>query len=513
MKSNKTRTHLASSLILFLAVFSTLIPYVYGTVWSPKTRVTWDSSIDWSPSIAQANDGRIWFVWHSYALGENPDILYKVYNGSATFPWSPTKKLTTDTNKDQNPSITNTTGGDLWFVWSSNRDGNFEIYYKTYNGSWSPDTRLTNNTNKDESPSVMQDSNGSIWVFWSSNRTGDYNIFCRKYIGYWWPEEPIFIESDNPADDLDPTIIEATDGYIWLVWVRDDNLFYKTFPKNFGPGGIPDTPITSDSELNSHPSIMQAQGDIIWVAYTSNKSVPGKQDIYVATHTPGSPPGAWGEERITFDENFDVAPTIMQADDGTIWIAWTSDRLEGNWDIYYITDDPPQHDHDVAIMCVTHNFPATYLAKGSTISIEVVPQNQGLMPEICDVQVRANSTLIGQKNYSLMPGQLKPLYFQWNTSNVAYGVYTMNATVAIVTGETDTADNTHIYGTVLLTIPGDVNGDRIVDIFDIGTLSAHWYPGPPIGSLGYDANCDVNHDGAVDIFDIGLASAHLGESW
>lgn len=66
---------------------------------------------------------------------------------------------------------------------------------------------------------------------------------------------------------------------------------------------------------------------------------------------------------------------------------------------------------------------------------------------------------------------------------------------------------------ILVTISGDANGDRIVDIFDIGTISAHWYPGPPIGPSGYDANADINNDGAIDIFDIGITSANWGQSW
>ena len=70
-----------------------------------------------------------------------------------------------------------------------------------------------------------------------------------------------------------------------------------------------------------------------------------------------------------------------------------------------------------------------------------------------------------------------------------------------------------IEGNITVTIPGDVNGDRIVDIFDIGTISAHWYPGPPVGPLGYDANADINNDGAVDIFDVGIASAQWGQTW
>ncbi len=62
-------------------------------------------------------------------------------------------------------------------------------------------------------------------------------------------------------------------------------------------------------------------------------------------------------------------------------------------------------------------------------------------------------------------------------------------------------------------IPGDVNSDGVVDIFDIGYVSAHWYPGPPTGPSGYDANADINGDGAIDIFDIGITSANWGQSW
>lgn len=57
---------------------------------------------------------------------------------------------------------------------------------------------------------------------------------------------------------------------------------------------------------------------------------------------------------------------------------------------------------------------------------------------------------------------------------------------------------------------GDVNADGIVDIFDIGSVSAHWFPGPPIGPLGYDPVADLNNDGAVDIYDIGIVSANWG---
>jgi len=110
---------------------------------------------------------------------------------------------------------------------------------------------------------------------------------------------------------------------------------------------------------------------------------------------------------------------------------------------------------------------------------------------------------------TLEAGNSTILSFYWDTADIPYGNYTMSAVADPVPAEIDTTDNSLTYGTV----PGDCNGDRIVDIFDIGRISAHWYPGPPVGPLGYHANADINNDGAVDIFDIGIVSAHWRETW
>jgi len=55
---------------------------------------------------------------------------------------------------------------------------------------------------------------------------------------------------------------------------------------------------------------------------------------------------------------------------------------------------------------------------------------------------------------------------------------------------------------------GDVNGDGFVNIQDISQISAHWYPGPPPGILGYDPNADLNLDGNINIQEISIISAY-----
>ena len=57
-------------------------------------------------------------------------------------------------------------------------------------------------------------------------------------------------------------------------------------------------------------------------------------------------------------------------------------------------------------------------------------------------------------------------------------------------------------------LAGDANGDKTVDIYDAAAVSAHWYPGPPVGPLGYYRESDINLDGEVGLYDAAAVSAN-----
>jgi len=504
MRTNTTiklgRTALKFTLLLI--IFNLLIPFGCATQWSPATRLTWDDSLDWAPSIAQAQDGRIWIVWHSYEINTKPDIVYKIYNESSTFPWSPIKRLTTNPSVDMTPSIT-VAGGNIWVVWSSNRTGNFEIYYKTYNGSWSPDIRLTTDPSKDEFPSVIEDKGGDIWVVWSSNRTGNFEIYYQAYNGSSW--QPCGQLTVNPEHDWDPSIMQAQDHTIYIVWTRDEEILYKIVLASKAGGTyqlvtlVDETPVTEDSNIDAHPSIMQAQDGKIWITWDSEGETGF--DIYCKIH------GMGPEEMITYNNLDDIMPAVMQAADGTIWITWTSDRLD-NFDIYYKTDSLPQYSHDIAIISVTSHPNRTYNSQDSNITIEVAPQNQGLeYLENVQVDCYVNSTLVGSETTSISPGQITPLYFTWNTLNVISGRYTIIANASIVQNETDIADNINV-DTVIVTIPGDVDGDGDVDASDLYDLSMAY--GSELGDPTWNLDCDFNLDNKVDGSDLFELNRNFG---
>jgi hypothetical protein len=64
-------------------------------------------------------------------------------------------------------------------------------------------------------------------------------------------------------------------------------------------------------------------------------------------------------------------------------------------------------------------------------------------------------------------------------------------------------------GLVRVLIPGDFNGDGVVDSTDLGTMGTAW--NSFLGDLDYNPACDLNGDGAVDSTDFGIMGAHWGE--
>jgi|GEM_PF-3302838 len=117
-----------------------------------------------------------------------------------------------------------------------------------------------------------------------------------------------------------------------------------------------------------------------------------------------------------------------------------------------------------------------------------------------------------QRGTRLHPDNQITLTFTWNTTEQAMGNYSIIAYAEPVTGETSTIDNTFIVDSELcITIQGDIDADRDVDIFDIVKMAGAY--GSSEGEDSFDPNCDLDGDGDIDIFDIVIACGHYGESW
>jgi len=181
-----------------------------------------------------------------------------------------------------------------------------------------------------------------------------------------------------------------------------------------------------------------------------------------------------------------------------------------NQDHYPLMKPYPWASHDVGITSVTTL--KTIVGQGYNVSISIMVFNYGNYIENINITVYANTTMIGEiNNIELSSRNFTIVQYTWNTSGFAKGNYTIKAYAWPVQGETYTADNTFSVGMLLVTIPGDINGDTYINIKDAVLLGVAF--GSKQGDLNYNPNADINGDGYINIKDAVLQGAHFGEHW
>src|SRR5271157_993584 len=177
--------------------------------------------------------------------------------------------------------------------------------------------------------------------------------------------------------------------------------------------------------------------------------------------------------------------------------------------------------HDIAVTNVTTSktgcTPMPTVGQNLTATVNVTVANHGTFDEsnITVTEYAAPSMPpsfpIGQFNVSLTAGSSMNLTLRWNTTGLSYGNYTISATATPVPGETNTSDNTLSDGQVLVTIPGDINGDFKVNLQDL-VLLANAYGSVP-GVPKWTPNADLNGNGAVDLADLVIMANHYNQHY
>jgi hypothetical protein len=170
------------------------------------------------------------------------------------------------------------------------------------------------------------------------------------------------------------------------------------------------------------------------------------------------------------------------------------------------------------IKCALHYVAATnvmpsktVIGQGYSAKLNVTVTNQGSYTETFKATVYANATSITSQNITLSIGNSATTTFVWNTTGFPRGSYTIKVQVTLAPSETNTANNTFIYGIIKVTIPGDINGDGTVDWVDLGLLGLAY--GSRLGDSNWNPNADINGDGTVDWQDLGLLGLNYGKSW
>jgi hypothetical protein len=75
--------------------------------------------------------------------------------------------------------------------------------------------------------------------------------------------------------------------------------------------------------------------------------------------------------------------------------------------------------------------------------------------------------------------------------------------------ESDETNNMHVQNDFAVTVIGDANGDKTVNILDAVKLSLAWISRP--SDPQWNIHADINHDGKTDILDAVRIDLHWGD--
>lgn len=182
-------------------------------------------------------------------------------------------------------------------------------------------------------------------------------------------------------------------------------------------------------------------------------------------------------------------------------------RAENHYQIDLIPEKTFPEQPDISITNVTTS--KSVVGQNFTSEINATISNKALNYESLYITICANLIIIRQTQITLTSRSSTTITLTWNTTGVAKGNYTVKAEATPVPGETNLVDNTLVDGWVVVTIPGDIEGDYDVDYKDLFILAKAY--GCSISDECYVPNADLDCNGKIDYLDLFILARNYGK--
>ena len=304
--------------------------------------------------------------------------------------------------------------------------------------------------------------------YWMENTAWDdflYALFVTYAPGIW---------SRESLSDVSYTLFDSdADDHLDAVHVRLDA-------------------DTTGEALNVsvHGRLINSSGEIVDTdtAWTNASNKDEWCDLYL--HVPSGIEEGWYDVELLLYDEYGIYEDYLH-----------------NEDVAHL---PEEMRHNVAVTDVS--IRRTIVGQGFPAKVNVTVENKGHYMETFNVTTYANGTAINTTQLVIQSSSSITLKICWNTTGQTKGNYTITSFAEPVDGEINTTDNDlEASSGLFITINGDVDGDRDVDIYDIVAIAAAY--GSSQGSDKYNAPCDIDGNGEVNIYDVVIAAGNYEEEW
>jgi len=471
-------------------------------------------------SIVQTSDGGYALAGYSSSFSQTDDCYLVKIDSSGNIQWS--KTYGGQGFDFANAVVRASDGG---YVLAGQTDsfgaGGYDFYLiktdSSGNVQWS---RTYGGTKNDEAWSVARTSDGGYALagftksfgaggsdFWLVKTNALGNMQWNKTYG-------------GPIQDVASCVVQTSDGgYALAGETYSYNVNSQVFfVKTDGSGNVQLSKMYGGTDSAGASSVTKtSDGGYALAGHIEYFGVDSSDAWLVKTDSSGNM--QWSKTYGGTQD--DRACSVVQTSDGKYVLAgYTNSFGAGGYDFYLVnTDASPVH--DVAVTSV-HSL-KTVVGKSSVCKVNVTVRNWGDFIEVFNVttwaMIAPPATSIQNTSIAeLSPGEARTLAILWNTTGWAYGNYTVGAAASAVPDEIDTANNVYADGPVIITISGDVNTDKRVNVLDLiliaTRLGHHASEYTPYSHDWYAFNnCDLDGDGNVNVLDLIACATHLGQHW
>jgi len=469
--------------------------------------------------VIQTSDGG--YVLAGYAASSVSDDVYLIKtDSSGNMQWS---KYWRGKGDDFAHSVVQTSdGGYALAGWTDSfGDGLFDDFYliKTDSSGNTQWFKTYGGPVEEQAYSVIQTGDGGYVLagytrsfgagghdFWlvKTDSAGS-PLWNKTYGGAYYDEAYYAVQTSDGGYALAGTIytfggIYADESYGYLV--KTDSLGNMEWSKTYGGTDY----VAVHSVVQTNDSGFAVAGRTRYFGAGNSDAWLVKTDSLGNTQwrkTYGGTQGEW-------------VNSVIQTDDGGYALAGYTDSFgAGGEDVYLVkTESSPSPVHDIVLIDVQPS--KTVVGESSVCGLNVTVVNRGDFNEAFNVTAWAlvappAKSIENASVVNLPPDEIRTVMISWNTTGWAYGNYSISVHAEPVSGETNTANNAYTDGWVVVTIPGDVDGDSVVDILDIVRITSIYLVSE--GDWRYAANADIDGSGFIDILDVVICTSHYKQEW
>ena len=325
---------------VFICMFFLASFCLYGQIWSPPKRMTWNSGLSSAPYIIVDSNNHLHVVWHDTSLG-NQEIYYKrSTDGGAT--WSVVKRLTWNSGYSYYPHMAVDSYNHVHVVWYDDTPPNWVIMYKksTDGGATWKALKWLTWTNGDlasSDPTIAVDSNDILHLVWEEDNYPYFRDLMYKKStdgGANWSAKKRL--TWNSGASTSPYLIVDSNDYLHVVWQDQAQTAgeYEIYYKNSQDGGmtwsVPKR-LTWNADASWNPKIAAGPGNELFVCWEN--SLSGLFEVFVMKSTNSG--ASWSAlKRLTWNSVQSRFPFIAVDSSSNPYIVWEQGTY-CDFDIYY----------------------------------------------------------------------------------------------------------------------------------------------------------------------------------